>query len=134
MLRVRAALVLLHLGGPSNYMYALLVSDTISHTEKRSRGRPKVGSKGLHVALPPEQLAALDAWIAAQPEPRPSRPEALRKLAAAQLGRPADSYTPGQVLILNAVTAAELIRAHPDPKPAIADEAFRNLAELRRRD
>jgi len=30
------------------------------------------------VRIPPEQLDALDAWLAAQPEPRPSRPEAIR--------------------------------------------------------
>jgi hypothetical protein len=27
-------------------------------------------------------LAQLDAWIARQPEPRPSRPEAIRRLLA----------------------------------------------------
>lgn len=32
------------------------------------------------VRLQPEHLAALDAWIARQPEPRPSRPEAIRRL------------------------------------------------------
>jgi hypothetical protein len=30
--------------------------------------------------LPSEQLAALDAWIAAQPDPKPTRPEAIRRL------------------------------------------------------
>ena len=32
------------------------------------------------VRIPPDQLAALDAWIAAQPDPKPSRPEAVRRL------------------------------------------------------
>jgi hypothetical protein len=32
--------------------------------------------------MPPAELAALDAWIAAQPDPKPTRPEALRQLAA----------------------------------------------------
>jgi hypothetical protein len=30
--------------------------------------------------LYPELEAALDAWIAQQPEPRPSRPEAIRRI------------------------------------------------------
>jgi len=33
------------------------------------------------VRLQPEQLAALDAWIETQPDPKPSRPEAMRRLA-----------------------------------------------------
>ncbi len=32
----------------------------------------------MNVRLHEPHLAALDAWIAAQPEPRPSRPEAIR--------------------------------------------------------
>jgi hypothetical protein len=33
------------------------------------------------VRLQPHQLEALDRWIEAQPEPRLTRPEALRRLA-----------------------------------------------------
>ena len=33
----------------------------------------------------------LDAWIAAQPEPRLSRPEAIRRILAEALGKPADT-------------------------------------------
>jgi hypothetical protein len=32
------------------------------------------------VRMPPASLARLDAWIADQPEPKPSRPEAARRL------------------------------------------------------
>lgn len=49
---------------------------------RKPRGRPRVDAKPLTVRVPPEELAALDAWIARQPEPKPSRPEALRRLAA----------------------------------------------------
>jgi len=47
----------------------------------RKRG-PKPTGKGhlIGVRLQPEQLAALDAWIDAQPEPKPSRPEAIRTI------------------------------------------------------
>ncbi len=32
------------------------------------------------VRLQPDQLAQLDLWRAAQPEPQPSRPEAIRMI------------------------------------------------------
>ena len=31
-------------------------------------------------------MTSLDAWIAAQPEPKPSRPEAIRQLMTMSLG------------------------------------------------
>lgn len=49
---------------------------------KKPRGRPKVGSEFVGVRVPPDLLADLDQWIAEQPEPRPSRPEAIRLLVA----------------------------------------------------
>jgi hypothetical protein len=42
------------------------------------------------VRIPDHQLAALDAWIAVQPAPKPTRPEAIRRLLWAgleQVGR-----------------------------------------------
>jgi hypothetical protein len=36
--------------------------------------------------LPPVDLAVLDAWIAEQPEPKPTRPEAVRQLMRKGLG------------------------------------------------
>lgn len=50
-------------------------------TKKGKRG-PAATGKGtlVGVRLQPPDLAALDAWIAAQPEPSPSRPEAVRQL------------------------------------------------------
>jgi len=35
--------------------------------------------------LDPDELEALNAWIARQPEPKPSRPEAIRLLVAEAL-------------------------------------------------
>ncbi|MEG8022122.1 hypothetical protein [Sphingomonas aerolata] len=48
----------------------------------KKRG-PKPTGQGtpVMVRLQPYQLAALDRWIEAQPEPRLTRPEALRRLA-----------------------------------------------------
>lgn len=40
----------------------------------------------VRVRLGPDLRAALDAWIARHPEPRPARPEAIRRLLAGSLG------------------------------------------------
>jgi len=53
---------------------------SIDDVRKRGRGRPKVGAEPITVRIPPDQLAALDAWIERQDEPRPTRPEAIRRL------------------------------------------------------
>jgi hypothetical protein len=36
-------------------------------------------------------MARIDAWIAAQPVPRPSRPEAIRRILSQALVKPADA-------------------------------------------
>ena len=51
----------------------------MSETLKSRGGRPRVDATPITVRVPPDQLAALDAWISAQPDPKPSRPEAIRK-------------------------------------------------------
>jgi hypothetical protein len=47
---------------------------------KRGPGRPRVGASQINLRMPPDELAALDDWIAKQPEPM-ERTEALRLLA-----------------------------------------------------
>jgi hypothetical protein len=48
---------------------------------KKKMGRPKTGiGPVIGVRLYPEMQAELDAWIAAQPDPKPSQPEAIRRL------------------------------------------------------
>ena len=66
---------------------------SISSTEKRSRGRPRTNPAAQHFTMPRDLSDALDAWIAAQPEPRPSRPEAIRRLLAEALGKPANAVS-----------------------------------------
>ena len=56
------------------------MTDAIADNKKK-KGRPPVGSTFIGVRMPPDQLAALDAWIAEQPN-RVSRPEAIRVLVA----------------------------------------------------
>ena len=53
---------------------------SIADTSKK-RGRPSTGiGSNVGLRLYPELETALDAYVAAQPEPRPSRPEAIRYL------------------------------------------------------
>jgi len=55
---------------------------------KKRRGPPPTGiGVLLGVRVQPDQLAALDAWISHQPEPKPSRPEAIRQILAKHLKR-----------------------------------------------
>jgi hypothetical protein len=42
------------------------------------------------VRLPPDQLTALDAYIARQPDPKPSRPEAIRRVLMGAITRQPD--------------------------------------------
>ena len=58
---------------------------------KKRRGPPAIG-KGTPVVvrLQPDQLAALDAYIARQPEPKPSRPEAIRRVIMGAISRKPD--------------------------------------------
>jgi cytochrome c553 len=59
------------------------MAQSISDNPKK-RGRPKTTGRGtlIGVRLLDTDLAALDAHIAAQPEPKPTRPEAIRRVLA----------------------------------------------------
>ena len=49
--------------------------------KKRGRGRPETGiGPNIGLRLYPDLDAELERWIAAQPEPKPSKPEAIRQL------------------------------------------------------
>jgi hypothetical protein len=52
-------------------------------------GRPRTDATPVMVRLPPLAISSLDAWIAARPEPRPSRPEAIRRILGEALAKPA---------------------------------------------
>jgi hypothetical protein len=56
-------------------------------TKQVPRKRPPVTGTLIGVRLQPDELEALDAWSAAQNDPKPSRPEALRQLARKGLGK-----------------------------------------------
>jgi len=63
------------------------------NTNHKKIGRPVTTGKGelIGVRLHEPALGDLDAWIGAQPKPRPSRPEAIRRILAEALGKPADA-------------------------------------------
>ena len=63
------------------------------NTNHKKIGRPVTTGKGelIGVRLHEPALGDLDTWIASQPEPRPSRPEAIRRILAEALGKPADA-------------------------------------------
>ena len=43
-------------------------------------GRPAVDSEEVRARMHRPLLDAVDAWISTQPDPKPSRPEAIRRL------------------------------------------------------
>jgi hypothetical protein len=48
---------------------------------RKRRGPPPTGKgEPVQVRLQPDQMAALDGWTAGQPDPKPTRPEAIRRL------------------------------------------------------
>jgi hypothetical protein len=53
-----------------------------SEPARKRRGPPQTGKgKQVVVRSQPPLMAAIDAWIAEQPDPRPTRAEALRQFA-----------------------------------------------------
>ena len=63
--------------------------------EKKKLGRPAIG-KGLqfNAMLRPELAERIDGWIARQPEPKPTRPEAIRRLV--EKGLAAEGVSAGE--------------------------------------
>jgi hypothetical protein len=64
-----------------------MAKSTMTRNSKKKRGRPPLyegsdgkGAQQIGLRMPPPDLAVVDAWIAVQPKPKPSRPEAIRRL------------------------------------------------------
>lgn len=69
-----------------NYIGRIERGESNVGNEKRGRGRPKTGiGPVVGVRLYPEIQAEVDAWIADQPDPKPSKPEAIRRLLGVAL-------------------------------------------------
>lgn len=65
----------------------LLIPEIMSRASSDIKSAKRPGQSGtpIMLRLQPAQLAALDAWIEGQAEPRPSRPEAIRQILAGVL-------------------------------------------------
>ena len=63
--------------------YPIFMAKSIKGIPKKGRGRPSTGGrgKGVMVRLQPDQLKALDSWIAIQ-DASLTRPEAMRAMLA----------------------------------------------------
>jgi hypothetical protein len=55
------------------------MAKSISRTEKRGRGRPRINPTSIHLSLAPDLLARVDKFLSGQKD-NPSRPEAVRRL------------------------------------------------------
>lgn len=62
---------------------------SIAAREKRPRGRPATGrDPAVTVRIPAEVQAEITAWIERQPDPKPTRSEAIRRLIEKGLAEP----------------------------------------------
>ena len=97
---------------------------TVSNIRKRI-GRPPVNAVPVMVRIPPAEIEPIDAWIKALPKPKPSRPEAIRRLVEIGLAK---SNTPKRPRVLStakegATRAAELAAGViGDQMPNTSDE------------
>jgi hypothetical protein len=67
---------------------------SIAEQQKRPRGRPPTGLTPLTgVRIPAPLEAKLQAWIEAQPDPKPSKSEAIRRLLERALQRGGEDQT-----------------------------------------
>jgi hypothetical protein len=92
----------------SDNMVSMASQTLLSEKQKKKRGPAPTGvGTLLGVRLQDAALSRLDDWIAAQPEPRPTRPEAIRRLLGEAFGNqePAAQETDAVALELSAPTS-----------------------------
>lgn len=87
----------------------------------KKAGRPRSDATPVLVRLYPAAISNLDAWIAAQPEPRPSRPEAIRRILADALPK-AKPLQPASSLDREIAEKKAAIAEMPEP-PGPSPEA-----------
>ena len=69
------------------------MADAIAEGEKNKGGRPRTGiGPVVGVRLYPDIEEALEAWIAEQPDPKPSKPEAIRRILRNELLRSDEAH------------------------------------------
>jgi hypothetical protein len=67
----------------------VMKASTLSPQKRKPAPAGKATS--IDVLLEPNELTGLDAWIASQAEPRPTRPEAIRRILAEALAKTASA-------------------------------------------
>jgi len=64
----------------------------------KKRGPVPTGKgESIHLRLRPDQRAALDHWIEQQPDPKPTRPEAVRRILVGVTGAQPSTVIPHPV-------------------------------------
>jgi hypothetical protein len=58
---------------------------------QKRKTTPAGKATSIDVLLEPNELTGLDEWIAARAEPRPTRPEAIRRILAEALAKTASA-------------------------------------------
>jgi len=66
-------------------------------TKKRKGPLPTGKGTLVGVRLQPDQLGALDHWIEQQPDPKPTRPEAVRRILVGVTGAQPSTIIPHPV-------------------------------------
>ena len=93
---------------------------SIRDIAKKSRGRPRSTGLGTGILVRMhDQLDALDAWIAKQDDPKPTRPEAIRRLVG--LGLTVRATKPKQAPQARAERAKDLAAKVIDSFPLTTD-------------
>ena len=93
---------------------------SIRDIAKKSRGRPRSTGLGTGILVRMhDQLDALDAWIAKQDDPKPTRPEAIRRLVG--LGLTVRATKPKQAPQARAERAKDLAAKVIDSFPVTTD-------------
>jgi hypothetical protein len=69
------------------------MAKSISSARKKLRGRPRVDATPVNTRFPPDELQALDDWIARQDD-EPSRPEAVRRMVQRQIASESGAAKP----------------------------------------
>ena len=99
-----------------------IMPKSISRTrKKRGRGRPPTGAMSIHLRVLPSEVARVDAWIAKHPSPKPTRPEAIRRLIGQALApspqtKPTKSRKAQEALELAERTAERLVDKSMPPE------------------
>jgi hypothetical protein len=93
---------------------------SIRDIAKKSRGRPRSTGLGTGILVRMhDQLDALDTWIAKQDDPKPTRPEAIRRLV--ELGLTVRATKPKQAPQARAERAKDLAAKVIDSFPVTTD-------------